>query len=224
MASYTIELRKVIDLYGRDEVESWFKDYEISDYLTNEQANLIKEAGVWNKDRLAKDIVNHYYFREIGFETPFMFEHYAKVYMREIMERKLPMIYTTAFQYNPLTNIDYTETINRNLNTESDYESTSNNSASGLAVNSDTPQGQINKTDILNGRYASSTGASESTSQVTDGGSSGSNSEEVTTKKVKGNMGIVSTYQNLIKQYRAIIVAVNEEIIKELDKLFMGLY
>ena len=46
MASYTVELRKVIDLYGRDEVESWFKDYEISDYLTDSQANLIKEAGV----------------------------------------------------------------------------------------------------------------------------------------------------------------------------------
>jgi hypothetical protein len=224
MASYTIELRKVIDLYGREEVESWFKDYEISDYLTDKQANLIKEAGVWSKDRLARDIVDHYYFREIGFETPAMFKHFAKVYMREIMERKLPVIYTTSFDYNPLTNIDYTETINRNLSTESDYESTSNNNASGLAVNSDTPQGEINKTQILQGKYASSTGASETTSEVTDGGSSGSSSEETTTKTVKGNMGIVSTYQNLIKQYRQIIVGVNEEIIKEVNKLFMGLY
>lgn len=224
MASYTIELRRIIDLYGRDEVESWFKDYEISDYLTNKQANLIKEAGVWSKDRLARDIVDHYFFREIGFETPAMFKHFAKVYMREIMERKLPMIYTTSFEYNPLTNIDYTETINRNLNTDSEYESSSTNNASGLAVNSDTPQGEISKANILQGKYASSTGASETTSEVTDGGSSGSTSEETTTKTVKGNMGIVSTYQNLIKQYREIIVGVNADIIKELNKLFMGLY
>lgn len=224
MSRYTIELRKVIDLYGRDEVESWFKDYELSDYLTDTQANLIKEAGVWSKDRLARDIVDHYYFREIGFETPAMFKHFAKVYMREIMERKLPVIYTTSFEYNPLTNIDYTETINRNLSTDSEYESSSTNNASGLAVNSDTPQGEINKTQILAGKYASSTGASETTSEVTDGGSSGSSSEESTTKHVKGNMGIVSTYQNLIKQYREIIVGVNEDIIKECNKLFMGLF
>ena len=215
MASYTIELRRIIDLYGREEVESWFKNYELSDYLTDTQANLIKEAGVWNKDRLARDIVDHYYFREIGFETPAMFKHFAKVYMREIMERKLPLIYTNSFEYNPLTNIDYTETINRNLSTDSEYESSSSNSASGLAVNSDTPQGEISKTQILQGKYASSTGASETTSEVTDGGTSGSSSEESTTKHVKGNMGIVSTYQNLIKQYREIIVGINEEIIKD---------
>lgn len=224
MASYTIELRKIIDLYGRDEVESWFKDYEISDYLTNTQANLIKEAGVWNKDRLARDIVDHYYFREIGFETPAMFKHFAKVYMREIMERKLPVIYTMSIEYDPLSNIDYTETINRNLNTDTEYESSSTNNASGLAVNSDTPQGEISKTNILRGDYASSTGASETTSEVTDGGTTGSTSEESTTKRVKGNMGIVSTYQNLIKQYRQVIVGVNGEIIQELGKLFMGLY
>ncbi len=224
MASYTIELRKIIDLYGRDEVESWFKDYEISDYLTDSQANIIKEAGVWNKDRLARDIVDHYFFREIGFETPAMFKHFCKVYMREIMERKLPVIYTMSIDYNPLTNIDYTETTNRNLSSESDYESSSSNSASGLAVNSDTPQGEISKTEILQGKYASSTGASETSSQVTDGGSSGSSSEESVTKHVTGNMGIMSTYQNLIKQYRQVIVGVNEEIIKELNKLFMGLY
>lgn len=224
MASYTIELRKIIDLYGRDEVESWFKDYEISDYLTDTQANLIKEAGVWNKDRLARDIVDHYFFREIGFETPAMFKHFVKVYMREIMERKLPIIYTMSIDYNPLTNIDYTETTNRNLSSESDYESSSSNSASGLAVNSDTPQGEISKTEILQGKYASSTGASETSSQVTDGGSSGSSSEESVTKHVTGNMGIMSTYQNLIKQYRQVIVGVNEDIIKELNKLFMGLY
>ena len=29
MASYTIELRRVCDIYGRDEVEKWFKDYNI---------------------------------------------------------------------------------------------------------------------------------------------------------------------------------------------------
>ena len=34
MASYTVELRKLIDLYGRDTVEGWFKNYELEHYLT----------------------------------------------------------------------------------------------------------------------------------------------------------------------------------------------
>lgn len=65
MATYTIELRKVCDIYGRDEVENWFKDYELKDYLTPEQIEQINKYNVWNKDKLAKKIVNHYYMREI---------------------------------------------------------------------------------------------------------------------------------------------------------------
>lgn len=70
MATYTIELRKVCDIYGRDEVENWFKDYELKDYLTSEQIEQINKYNVWTKEKLAKKIVDHYYMREIGFETP----------------------------------------------------------------------------------------------------------------------------------------------------------
>ena len=37
MAKYTIELRKVCDLYGRDTVESWFKEWNLEDYLTEDE-------------------------------------------------------------------------------------------------------------------------------------------------------------------------------------------
>lgn len=65
MAKYTIELRKVCDIYGRDEVESWFNSYELTDFLTQEQALVITNSKVWSKDRLAKKIVDHYFMREI---------------------------------------------------------------------------------------------------------------------------------------------------------------
>lgn len=70
MASYTIELRKICDIYGREEVENWFKDFELSDFLTTKQIQSIENAGLWNKNKLAKKIIDHYYMREIGFETP----------------------------------------------------------------------------------------------------------------------------------------------------------
>lgn len=70
MATYTIELRKVCSIYGRDEVENWFKSYNLEDYLTREQIAQIEKYNVWTKEKLAKKIVDHYYMREIGFETP----------------------------------------------------------------------------------------------------------------------------------------------------------
>lgn len=232
MAQYTIELRRVCEIYGRETVESWFKDYMLEEFLTREQIAQIQKYNVWSKDRLAKKIVDHYYMREIGFETPALFRHYAKVYMNEIMERQLPKIYSNFFEYDPLSSVDYTEEYTReitgNSNNTGSSNSTSNSNSSGLNVNSDTPEGQINKDEILNGKYASATNASETDTNVTDKtdteNNSSSNTIEKYTHTMKGDNGVIVTNQYLIKEYREIIVAVDEEIIKELNKLFMGLY
>ena len=220
MSKYTIELRKIIEYQGRDEVEGYFKDYCINNYLQPHQVETILNANIWSKDRLAEKIVDHYYMREIGYETIGLFKHYAKVYMREIMERYLPLIYSNSISYDPLVNVDYTESFTRNISGSG--ESTSTNTASGLSVNSDTPQGQISKTNILAGEYASNTGASETESEIND--NTTSNTDETYTKKVKGNSGVSATAQKMIEQYRKNIIAIDEQIIKELDKIFMGLY
>ena len=232
MATYTMEIRKLIDFYGREEVESWFKDYELEDYLTQEQITTIVNAGIWNKNKLAKKIVDHYYMREIGFETPGLFANRVKARMQEIMEDYLPVIYSNAIKFDPLVNVDFTETFERQIESESHNNGTSssnsNSNSSGLNVNSDTPQGQINKEDILSGAYASSTSASESESHVQDGTTTQNNGtgnqNENYVKKTKGNSGVSATAQALIKQYRDIIRAVDKEIIEELNDMFMGIY
>lgn len=224
MSKYTIELRKVISLYGKDTVEGWFKDYELSDYLRPDEIESIEVAGIWSKDRLAKKIVDHYFMREIGFETPALFKHYAKVYMQEIMERKLPLIYSSSIKYDPLVNVDFVETFERNIKGTGESSSTSNSTGSGLTVSSDTPQGQINKQAILNGSYASQTSASDSENNINDNSNSSSNTDENYSKRVKGNSGVSATAQAMVKQYRQNIIAIDEEIIQELNKCFMGLY
>ena len=144
--------------------------------------------------------------------------------MQEIMERYLPLIYSNSINYDPLVNVDYTESFTRNIENSGEAESTSNNNASGLSVNSDTPQGQITKANILAGNYASNTGASETESEITDNSSTSNTTDETYTKRVKGNSGVSATAQKMIQQYRDNIIAIDEKIIKELDKLFMGLY
>lgn len=232
MASYTIELRRVCEIYGRKEVEQWFKSYDLSHYLTPLQIEQIKKFGVWSEDRLAKKIVDHYYMREIGFETPALFRHYAIITMEEIMESKLPKIYSNFLEYDPLSNVDFTETYTREIlgeNTNLGKSiSNSQNNSSGLNVNSDTPEGQINKTEILQGAYASQTNASETESNINDEtnteNSANSKTLEKFTRHEEGDNGVIITNQRLVKEYREIIVAIDKEIIEELNSLFMGIY
>lgn len=244
MAKYTIELRRVCEIYGREEVENWFKSYDLSEFLTKKQIQQIETGGVWSKDRLAQKIVDHYFMREIGFETPYLFRHYAIVTMNEIMERKLPLIYSNFFEYDPLSNVDFTEEYTREIignqeneiNTKENGTSNSNSSSnsSGFNINNNTPQQRITKQNLESGIYASSTNQSETDSSIEDetttsstGNSSStgsSNTIEKFTRHEEGDNGVIITNQRLIKEFREIIVAVDEEIINELNSLFMGIY
>ena len=220
MATYTIQLRHIVATFGEEEVKSWFMDYDLRDYLTDEEIAVITARGTWDKEKLAKMIIQHYEMREIGFETPSYFMHKAKTLMREIMEEKAPLIYSAAIKYDPLVNVDYTETYKEDSSGKS--QSTSTNSGSGLNVNSDTPQGQINKNDILQGRYASSTSASESSNSIND--NSQSSGTQNYTKNIRGNSGVSATAQAMVRQYRQNIIMINHDIIDACASLFMNIY
>ena len=165
MSRYTIKLNDVVNLYGKDEVLSWFKDYNLGDYLTFDEIQTINARGTWTADKLAEKILNHYAIYEIGYETPAIFAHQVKVEMKELMEEYLPLIYSASIKYDPLVNVDFTETFHQtetgNANNEATSNSDSSSNTTGLVIDSDTPQGQISKTDILGGRYASNTSATE---------------------------------------------------------------
>ena len=224
MSKYTFELRRLFDFYTRETVEGWFKDYELSDYLTQDEIDVINERGTWSKDKLAKKIVDHYYMREIGFETPYLFKHYVEITMKEIMEEKLPLIYSASIKYDPLVNVDYTETFERTIDNTSNGTSSDTASNSGITVDSQTPQGQIDKSEVLAGKYASSVNASEASSSASNESNATANTEEGSTKRVKGNSGVSATAQKMIEQYRKNIIAIDKDIINELNDLFMGLY
>ena len=235
MSKYTMEVRELFTpikfnppLFTKEQVEGFFKDYELSDYLTTSQIQTITTAGIWNKDKLAKKIVNHYYMREIGQETIALWIHYVKDEMELLMEEYLPLIYSASINYDPLINVDYTETFTRTANVDNTGESISNstNSGNSIGINSDTPQGRITKASILDGNYATATSGTETESQIdnTTNTTSGSESEEEYTKRIRGNSGVSATAQKMVEQYRDNIRAIDREIIEKLEPLFMGLY
>lgn len=211
MATFSIEIRELIETFGENEVISWFTNYELTDYLTQDEINVINERGTWTKRKLAKKIIEHYYLREIGFETPALFIQRAKVAMQEIMEEKLPLIYSASIKYDPLVNVDFTETYSGKSS------GASNSKSDGINIHSDTPQSRVTKADILGGEYASSTDGNELNDSNT------SNGTEDYTKTMRGNSGVSATAQKMVQQYRENIIMIDRDIIKDLGKLFIGI-
>lgn len=170
--------------------------------------------------------------REIGLETPELFKHYAKVFMQEIMESKLLKIYTLFLEYDPLSSVDYVEEYTRqiegNSNNEGISNSNSNSNSSGLNINNDTPQKRTTRQDLDTGVYANNVSQSDTTSQIIDNTQTNShgitNTVEKFTHSMKGDNGVIVTNEYLIREFRENIVAVNKEVIDELNPLFMGLY
>lgn len=232
MSKYTTQLRTIESIYGKEELINWFSDYDLTNYLTSEEIEVIESRGTWTKERLAKLCIDHYYMREIGFETPYLFKHYLRTTLHEIMEKYLPLIYSASIKYDPLVNVDYTEDFKRDLQddttTNGTSNSTINSNGSGLQFNNVTPQGNINKADILQGKYASTTSANEGTStesnNATIDNTENKNVNENYTKTIKGNSGVSATAQKMIQQYRDNIRMINLEIINDLNDLFMGIY
>lgn len=220
MSKYTVELRRVCETFTRAEVESWFKDWELSDYLTTDEINVVNQRGTFDKNKMAKMIVDAYYMREIGYETVSLFRHYAKLQMREIMGSYAQLIYSAAIKFDPLVNEDYVEQFTRDNNTAGNSSTSSN--GSGFGITSDTPQSKLTKQDLMDGTYATTaTGDETTTSGTTD--ASGTE-HETYTRSLKGNRGISSNAPYLIEQYREYIRNIYGEIIEKCGILFMQIY
>lgn len=156
------------------------------------------------------------------------------------MERYLPLIYSNFFEYDPLSNVDFTEEYTREIVGENTSEanqndksnSNSNSSSSGLNIHNDTPQQRITRQNLDTGAYATNTNQSdtqtniidETNTQSTGNSKNNSNTIEKFTRHEEGDNGVIITNQRLIKEYREIIVAIDEQIINELNQLFMLVY
>lgn len=224
MARYTYTLREVISTFGEDKVKSWFMDYELTDFLTPEEITVINERGVWSKEQLANRIVRHYLNREVGSEGIGKFMNDVKDMMDELMESYAPLIYSASIKYDPLVNVDFTEEFERTSDSQSQTNSLTNGKGTGLTIQSDTPQGEISKDEILSGKYASSTTGSETSNQSQDMATNSGSGNEQYTKRTRGNSGVSATAQRMIQLYRDNIRAINSEIVYALEPLFMSIY
>lgn len=169
---------------------------------TTELGTLIKQGfdpGLMNypifdetyRETLNQKIINHFRYCELGSETPGRFKHYLNSLMDEIMPYYNKLYRTELLEFNPLYNVDYTETSKkttagesdstientqtRNLtdvinadgtrnNTQTINTSVDNENTENLfMVKSDTPGGLISVGDIKSSTWASEAKQEENT-------------------------------------------------------------
>lgn len=233
MSRYTIELRYLIE----GNYDLGLKDYPIFDESYREQLN--------NK------IIQHYYFREIGFETEALFKNRLNQKMNEIMPYYNQMYESSKLKIDPLSTIDLEEVFSRKSKTTG--EGTSSTSETGNNTNnfnstdttdygkiskfSDIAQAQTTPNEILNDKYLTSatvddgqdkntnTGTNTSQTESTTSGTSTDkrNLDEDTTLTRKGNNGTASESE-LLNMYRETFLNIDMMIIDDLDELFLGIW
>ncbi|MBS5720646.1 MAG: hypothetical protein KHW57_08295 [Clostridium sp.] len=233
MSRYTIELRYLIE----GNYDLGLKDYPIFDESYREQLN--------NK------IIQHYYFREIGFETEALFKNRLNQKMNEIMPYYNQMYESSKLKIDPLSTIDLEEVFSRKSKTTG--EGTSSTSGTGNNTNnfnstdttdygkiskfSDIAQAQTTPNEILNDKYLTSatvddgqdkntnTGTNTSQTESTTSGTSTDerNLDEDTTLTRKGNNGTASESE-LLNMYRETFLNIDMMIIDDLDELFLGIW
>lgn len=232
MSNYTTTLRFICESSPETHADciETFTSYELANYLTQNQIDVIENSNTWTKNKLANKIIRYYYFREIGFETWALFKHHAKIEMELLMEEYLPMIYSRCIEYDPLINVDYTETYTSTQhgnNTSNGQETSSSNvESSGENKFSDTPSVKLE--NIKNGAYLTNATMTDNKNNASGESISTATAEHEQThdytKNIRGNSGVSATAQKMVEQFRDNIIAIDREIIEKLNPLFMGIY
>ena len=215
-----------------DEAMSDYPLYETDSTLTRQYGTAYK---VPTRKELNDKILNHYRFQEIGQETfgRWLFE--LKTALNEIMPYYNQLFYSADQDFNPIYNVDYRKTImgsqNANSNTSSTGSDSSTNEEYTKSVNAKTPQDMLNisNTGIDSVNYADdaswgkSSGSTSGTNTTT--GNSSSNGSTSSIETTKGNFGVTSA-QDLILKYRETIINIEQKIINDprIKELFMLIF
>lgn len=165
---------------------------------------------IWDENHraeLEKKIIDHYMYRQIGFETPGRFKFELNKLMREIMPRYIKIWATTQYKYNPIENYNMRE---GSTDTADNVTDDKHNSTSRF---SDTPQGSIDNID----NYLTTANKDEGTVN------SKSSGKTVHEAHRSGNIGVTTT-QQMIEQERKVTIDVDMMIIDDLKSLFLGVY
>lgn len=201
MSKYTIQLRNLIE----SGYQVFDFDYPIFDPLY--------------KPVLEQKIVDWYYFREIGLETPAQFKHFLKSKLNVIMPYYNQWYASNkVFEtYDPYKNKNVTTTDTRTSTSEGNGTSESSGNSTAKETFSDTPQAKLQGLDYAT-NYTENSGDSGGTSSSTN--TVTSTDEYVST--IAGHDGMKYP-TDILTGLRQSFVNIDQQIIDELSVLFLNI-
>lgn len=218
MSKYTTEVRFICEYEAGYDESKGFNDIEnivtlaapkIFDFdfpIFDENYRLILE----------KRILKHFYTREICEETYGLWKLRLEDKLNLIMPYYNKMYESAHLPFDPFNDVDVKRT--------HQGEDTRDNSGNGLQwrLFSDTPQGGINGITADEDSVANNTYLTDAT-KITNSDSNTSHGTIGYDETVKGKQGTKS-YSRLLEEYRETFRKIDEEIMKELEPLFFGLW
>ena len=217
MARYTIELRDI------ENCICYLFPKGFPFYTDSEEMRL----------NFIQKFYDEYMFREIGFETVERFKRSLLGKLNKIMPYYTQLYHTEleCKNINFMLNKDLVETFEREVTGSSEINSNATTNTTGTSeANSndmmyDTPNSRID--DITKYPTQGSQGesnASSSSNATSINNQTGENTQTEKTSLIsKGNIGITSSAE-LLKEWREVIINIDEMILNELEDLFMLIF
>lgn len=205
MSQYTTEIRWLVE-------SGW--NFGLNEYPIFDETY---RAGLNQK------IIDHYYFREIGFETAALFTRFLNRKMNEIMPYYNQLYLSEKIKIEPLTRLDYSENYKRNNEITANTTNDSSQTSSSKNVSSDTPQGMLSIGDIDNETYATDATLANDSSTANAKTNQRSTTIDNYIKTIAGN-NAVRTDSEMLKEFRETILNIDMMVIDELSDLFLNLY
>ena len=219
MAKYTITIKSLIDNNF---------DFKMTDYPIFDKNY---------RNVLNTKILNHYYEREIGFETAPLFRFYLNNKLNEIMDYYNTLyIKQKSLIENIFDNVDIKESFEGNATNKTNTKSNSNSNSNSNSESNNrelyqlTPQGQIKMQDLDSDEvYATNytKNKNNSNSNINDESSStGESSATNTNDYIKTLVGRNGGKYNieLLNDLKNNLLNIDMMVIDELDELFMQIF
>lgn len=117
MSKYTTEVRYICEYYAGLEESKGYED--ISSTIEKARPKVFDfDFPIYDEDYrsvLETKILNHYYTREIGFETVGLWKHFLQMRLTEIMPYYNQLYKSTLIEFNPMYDTDLTTNSDRNI-------------------------------------------------------------------------------------------------------------
>ena len=232
MAKYTIDL---YTLLKDDNFKIFNFDY---DFYTDD-INI--------KQTFESKFIDRYMFNEIGFETVARFKHFLKERLNSIAPYYKQLYQTELESKNIkfLLNKDLTETFIKDVssNIETSSNTSLNNRSSSSTTGSQNNINNFKESNLDNGNAdlglsqgnltsvnetsdnttSNNTTSSNDNSDMNNTGNTSNKEKETTTLISQGNIGVTSSAE-LLKQWREVLINIDNMIIEECGDLFITIY